>query len=151
MIEHRAEIIWRCDGDFARGTYSRVHEIRLDSGVSIPGSSSPHVVPEPASDPFALDPEEALVAALSACHMLWFLDHARRSGHEVASYRDDARGRMGRRPDGRMWLAEVDLRPRIGWASMVPAPTEIERLHELAHHDCFIANSVMTEVRVKPA
>ncbi|MEO0388983.1 MAG: OsmC family peroxiredoxin, partial [Pseudomonadota bacterium] len=115
MSEHRAEVFWRLDGDFAANAYSRAHEIRLDGGITIAASASPAVVPAPHSVAAALDPEEAFVAALSACHMLWFLDHARRAGHVVASYRDRAQGRMVRTPEGTFWIAEVTLAPELRW------------------------------------
>src|SRR5882672_9155135 len=116
MSRHVAEISWRSDGEFASGRYSRRHEIRFDGGAIVTGSSSPDVVPAPLSDPAGVDPEEALIAATAACHMLWFLDLARRAGLDVAAYRDQAEGEMGRNAAGRIAIVRITLRPDIAFA-----------------------------------
>jgi organic hydroperoxide reductase OsmC/OhrA len=148
---HDAIISWRSDGGFTDGSYSRAHEWRFDGGQVVRGSSSPNVVPEPRSDPYGVDPEEALVAAVSSCHMLWFLDLARHAGLDVASYEDDAAGEMGRVGEGRYAMTRIILRPRIAFAGREPDTAEMDALHREAHERCFIANSLKTQVVVEGA
>ncbi len=151
--EYHARIEWeRGDAPFMDNRYSRGHRWRFDGGIEVPASSSPAVVRVPLSVEAAVDPEEALVASLSSCHMLWFLDLARRAGLTVDSYHDDAVGLMGKNAQGRMAMLSVTLRPRIAFAgARQPQPGELEGLHHRAHEECFIANSVHTEVRIEPA
>ena len=151
MAEYRATIEWRSDGAFREGRYSRAHRMNFDGGAVVCGSSSPQVVPEPMSDPAGVDPEEALVASASACHMLWFLHLARDAGFEVASYRDEARGAMGRDERGRMAFRRIALRPEIEFVGRTPEAAELERLHHSAHDACFIANSLRCPIEVEPA
>ncbi|HEV2866878.1 MAG TPA: OsmC family protein [Allosphingosinicella sp.] len=151
MSKHVAQLSWRSDGEFTSGRYSRRHELRFDGGAIVTASSSPDVVPAPMSDPAGVDPEEALVAATASCHMLWFLDLARRAGLDVASYADAAEGEMGRIAPGRMALTRITLRPQIAFAGRQPAEEELARLHHEAHERCFIANSLKTEVVIEPA
>jgi organic hydroperoxide reductase OsmC/OhrA len=114
-------------------------------------SASPHVVPAPLSDPGGVDPEEAFVAALSSCHMLWFLSIAAKHGFTVDSYRDDAVGYMEKNPEGRLAIMRVVLRPRIQFSGVViPESNQIDDMHEEAHRKCYIANSVRTLVVVEP-
>ena len=150
MSRHVAELDWRSDGAFTSGRYSRRHEIRFDGGVSVTGSSSPDLVPAPMSDPAGIDPEETLVAAAAACHMLWFLDLARRAGLDVASYDDSAEGEMGRIAAGRMAITRITLRPDIAFAGPAPEPAALDALHHEAHERCFIANSLNSEIVVEP-
>ena len=145
-----AIIRWQRDGDFATGRYSRSHEWVFDGGLTVPASSSPAVVKPPLAREDAIDPEEALVAAIASCHMLWFLDLARRRGHVVETYEDAPEGRMGRLEQGRYWVERVTLRPRITFAGEPPSQGEIDALHEEAHQLCFIANSVRSEVVIEP-
>jgi organic hydroperoxide reductase OsmC/OhrA len=152
MADHHATIRWeRQDQVFTDRKYSRRHNMHFDGGAVVPGSSSPHTVREPYSDPAAVDPEEAFVASLSSCHMLWFLDLACRAGWVVDDYRDEAVGTLAPDADGRLAMTVVTLRPavRFGGARR-PDAAEIERLHHQAHAECFIANSVRTEVRCEP-
>jgi organic hydroperoxide reductase OsmC/OhrA len=149
MSTYLATIDWTLDGEFARGRYSRAHTIRFDGGIEITGSSSPSVVPLPWSAQDAVDPEEMLVAALSACHMLTFLDIARRAGWSIDRYSDAAEGQMSQTADGRSWVSEVVLRPKIGWVGAAPSAADLDALHHQAHAVCFIANSVKTDVRVE--
>jgi organic hydroperoxide reductase OsmC/OhrA len=129
--------------------YSREHEWRFDGGAVVRASSSPHVVRVPLSNPSNVDPEEAFVAALSSCHMLWFLDLAARAGYVVEQYTDRAEGHMGRRDDGRDWIAKVVLAPSVRFvAGQRPDDEAVRTLHHRAHEACFIANSVRTEVLV---
>ncbi len=151
MSRHGAEILWRSDGEFGSGRYSRRHELRFDGGAVVAGSSSPTLVPEPLSDPAGVDPEETLVASAAACHMLWFLSLAQAAGLDVASYRDRAEGEMGRIAPGRMAIVRIALRPRIAFAGRAPDAAELERLHHEAHERCFIANSLKCEIVVESA
>ncbi len=152
MSSYSARILWsRGDQAFTDRRYSRVHRMRFDGGVELPGSSSPQVVPLPYSDAAAVDPEELFVASLSSCHMLWFLDLACRAGWCVDTYDDDALGTMARDAQGRLAMTEVVLRPAVAFGGEGrPDAAEVARLHHAAHEACFIANSVRTEVRVAP-
>jgi organic hydroperoxide reductase OsmC/OhrA len=132
-----------------KGQYTRAHEWRFDGGVTIPASASPHIVPAPWSDANGVDPEEAFVASLSSCHMLFFVDFARRAGFLVDEYVDEAEGILEKRADGKMAMTRVTLRPRLAWGSTAPDEAAIADLHHRAHEACFIANSVNTEVTVQ--
>ena len=150
MSTYTATIRWtrKDDGDFAKGQYSRAHTWEFDGGVTVPASPSPHVVPAPWSDLNAVDPEEAFVASLSSCHMLFFIDFARRAGLVIDDYIDEAEGTLEKRPDGKMAMTRVTLRPRITWGGSTPDESSIAELHDRAHEACFIANSVTTEVTI---
>jgi organic hydroperoxide reductase OsmC/OhrA len=152
MAESTVKVVWkRGPGEFRGGRYSRAHVWRFDGGAEVPASSSPAVVPPPLSDPRGVDPEEALVASLSSCHMLWFLALASKAGFEVESYEDDASGVLGRDDRGRTAMTEVTLRPRARFSGAKrPDGAALEDLHHRAHEACFIANSVRSEVRVLP-
>ncbi len=145
-----ARIEWsRSDDSFEDGTYSRKHVWKFDGGIEVPASSSPEIVPVPYSDSQSVDPEEAFVAALSSCHMLWFLSIACREGYVVNGYFDDAKGQMTRGPDGKMSMSLVTLMPTITWAAEeAPTDGKIDEIHRRAHEECFVANSVKTEVRI---
>lgn len=153
MSTHVAIVDWKLEpgADFARGRYSRAHTLSFDGGVTALGSASPSVVPLPWSDPAGVDPEEMFVAALSSCHMLTFLDLARRAGFFISAYRDRAEGTMTRNEHGAHWVSHVALRPDIVFEGDAPDEAKLVALHEAAHHACFIANSVRTDVRVEPA
>ena len=152
MSTYTATIRWSRtgDGDFAKGQYSRAHEWAFDGGLTIPAGPSPHIVPDPWGNPAGVDPEEAFVASLSSCHMLFFVDLARRGGLVVDSYEDEAEGVLEKRDDGRMWMSRVTLRPGITWGGDAPDAARLGELHHKAHELCFIANSVTTEVAVEP-
>lgn len=149
MADHEATIEWRADGGFRDGNYSRAHRWTFDGGAVVPASSSPHVVPPPASNPAGVDPEEALVASASSCHMLWFLHLARDAGLDVAGYRDQATGTMGKDERGRTAVTRIVLRPEIDFAGAEPDSQALARLHHEAHEKCFIANSLRTEIVVE--
>ena len=151
MHEYTAQIHWQRQGAaFIDKRYSRGHEWHFDGGITVPGSSSPLSVRAPFSVAAAVDPEEAFVAALSSCHMLWFLDIAARAGWVVDDYCDDAVGVMTANAQGKPWMSLVTLRPRIVFAGDTqPDASEVARLHHVAHEECYIANSVRTEVRVE--
>ena len=152
MSVYTATIRWtrKDNGDFTKGQYSRAHEWSFDGGITVPASPSPHVVPAPWSDLNAVDPEEAFVASLSSCHMLFFIDFARRAGWLIDSYVDQAQGVLGHDQDGRQAMVSVTLRPRVTWSGEKhPSEDEIADLHHRAHEACFIANSVTTEVTIE--
>ena len=149
---HTATIHWQLgDADFLGKRYSRAHTWAFDGGVVVPASSSPHVVPVPMSDAAAVDPEEAFVASLASCHMLWFLDIASRAGYAVQRYEDAADGHMGRNAAGKLVVDVVTLRPRTRFAgACVPDAAALAALHHQAHEECFLANSVRCEIRCEP-
>lgn len=152
MAQYTAEISWRREGqDFLSNRYSRKHLMRFDGGIEVVGSSSPHVVPLPYSDASAVDPEEAFVASLSSCHMLWFLSIAAKRKFCVDAYLDNAMGVMDKNADGKMAMTVVTLRPNVSFSGdTLPTQAQVEELHHQAHEECFIANSVKTEVRCEP-
>ena len=152
MAQHSADILWLRGGqDFVGNRYSRRHTIRFDGGAEWVGSSSPHVVPVPLSDPSGVDPEEAFVAALSSCHMLWFLSIAASRGFCVERYADSASGRMGHTADGKIAMTVVTLHPEVQFSGdSLPSREQHEAMHHSAHDQCFIANSVKTDVRCEP-
>ena len=131
--------------------YSRAHTWHFDGGIEVPASSSSHVVPKPMSVAAAVDPEEAFVVSLSSCHMLWFLSLAAARGWVVESYRDAAVGTLAKDAAGKLVMQVVTLRPEVVFGGRCqPSATEIETLHHRAHEECFLANSVKTEVRCEP-
>jgi organic hydroperoxide reductase OsmC/OhrA len=150
--EHRARIHWRRgSAPFTDNRYSRGHSWRFDGGVEVAASSSPHVVRVPMSVEAAVDPEEALVASLSSCHMLWFLSLAADAGYRVDEYTDEASGITGRNAAGKTAMVRVTLHPRATFSGQpLPSRSQIEQLHHRAHEECFIASSVTTDVRTEP-
>jgi len=151
MAEYRATILWDRDGaTFTDNHYSRGHKWLFDGGIEVPASASPHVVPLPMSVAAAVDPEEAFVAALSSCHMLWFLSIAAQRGFVVESYRDEAVGVMAKNTAGKLAMTQVTLRPAVTFAvDKRPTSSDVQAMHEQAHEECFIANSVKTQVSCK--
>ena len=151
MRTHGCTIEWARGGAvFTDNQYSRAHHWRFDGGAVVPGSSSPHSVRVPWSDPAAVDPEEALVAAVASCHMLWFLSLAAQAGWVLDSYADVPEGRMGRFADGRQGITEVLLRPQVVIAAGPAGDREaMAELHHAAHERCDIAHSIRGEVRVE--
>lgn len=152
MGTYTAEITWERDGqDFLGNRFNRRHAMRFDGGAEVPGSSSPHVLPAPYSDASAVDPEEMFVASLSSCHMLWFLVIAVKRKFIVERYSDSAVGVMEKNPQGKLAMTLVTLRPQVEFSGdRLPTREEVERMHHRAHEECFIANSVRTEVRCEP-
>lgn len=148
MSAYTATLTWkRGDQVFTDAKYSRGHDIAFDGGFSIVGSSSPHVVRPPLSREDAADPEELLVASLSSCHMLFFLDFARRAGFVIDAYVDRAEGDLEKGGDGKMQMTRVRLNPQITWSgSKTPTLEEVRELHHKAHEACFIANSFKGDV-----
>jgi organic hydroperoxide reductase OsmC/OhrA len=150
--EFGAQVAWRRAGQpFLDGRYSRAHDWEFDGGLQLRASSSPLSVPLPMSDPAALDPEEALVAAASSCHMLFFLSLAAQRGLTVDSYLDRAVGYLGEDDAGRMAMTRIELRPAIVFAGeRQPCGDELDAIHHGAHARCYIANSLKTAVVINP-
>lgn len=155
-LEHQylATIEWQCDvasADFSAGRYSRRHRMRFDGGTVVPGSSAVANVPLPYSDPSAIDPEESFVASIASCHMLWFLALAAKARYAARSYRDDAIGVMAKNSAGKLWVSLVTLRPEVVFdGERQPTREQLTALHHNAHEECFIANSVKSEIRCEP-
>jgi organic hydroperoxide reductase OsmC/OhrA len=152
MSDYTARVEWQRDEPeaFTDQRYHRRHRLLFDGGAEVPGSSSPSVVPR-YSDAAAVDPEEMFVASLASCHMLWFLSLAAQAGYRVDRYTDDATGTMARNAEGRLAMTLVTLRPRVTFDGAAPDAAALHALHHRAHEECFIANSVKTEVRCEPA
>jgi organic hydroperoxide reductase OsmC/OhrA len=150
MSEHKATIHWQRSGpDFLKGKYSREHTWLFDGGVTIAASPAPSVVPAPWSNPACVDPEEAFVAAIASCHMLTFVWLASKQGFHIDRYGDEAVGTMAKNERGVPSVSRVTLRPQIVWSGdKRPTTAEIDHLHHAAHEQCFIANSVKSEVVV---
>ena len=153
MVDHvyAATVRWSLQGDFAANDYKRLHQWEFDGGITVPGSASPLVVPPPRGTLEAVDPEEALVAAVSSCHMLFFLDYCRRAGLVVTAYEDKADGILEKIEGRRMAMTKITLRPAITLAAAPEDEALLTTLHEKAHNACFIANSLKTEVVVEQA
>jgi organic hydroperoxide reductase OsmC/OhrA len=152
MSTYTAEIRWsRGEQKFTDNRYSRAHTWRFDGGVEVPASSSPHVVPLPLSAENAVDPEEAFVASLASCHMLWFLSIAAKRGYTVDLYTDAATGVMEKNAAGRLAMTRVTLHPQAGFSgAKVPNRATLDALHHAAHAECFIAASIRSEVMIEP-
>ncbi|ASI92388.1 OsmC family protein [Vibrio mediterranei] len=149
MSEHYAQISWKRKQDevFSDNNYSRGHVWKFDGGLTVPASPSPHVVPLPLSIEENIDPEEAYIAALSSCHMLVFLSIAAKRKYVIDSYIDKAVGILAENEAGRMAVTKVILRPDVVFSGeRVPTREQLEKMHHLSHENCFIANSVKTEI-----
>ncbi len=150
-MSYTVRIFWKKDANaaFVDNQYSRAHTWTFDGGIELAASSSPHVVPLPLSEEAAVDPEEAFVASLSSCHMLWFLSLAAGKGFVVASYEDHAAGILAKNEDGKLAMTEVTLKPKVTFSGKaVPSDAQVEALHHAAHEKCFIANSVKTKISI---
>jgi organic hydroperoxide reductase OsmC/OhrA len=152
MSVYHATISWqRGSASFTDNRYSRAHTWTFDGGIEVPASASPSVVKVPYANAQAVDPEEAFVASLSSCHMLWFLSLAAERGFCVDRYVDAASGVMSRNAAGKLAMTRVTLRPDVAFAGeRQPTREEIVAIHHAAHDECFIANSVKTEVLCEP-
>lgn len=151
-MNYSATITWQKqpDEEFEKGKYSRVHQWAFDGGMKIEASSSPTVVPLPMSDPSLVDPEEAFLASLSSCHMLFFLSIAAKKKIVVEKYVDNIVGTMGTNNEGKTAMLTATLNPIIVFSGTEqPSPETIRQIHELAHSSCFIANSVKTKIEIK--
>jgi len=148
-MPYSVKIFWKknLDEAFVDSKYSRSHTWSFDGGIEMPASSSPHVVPVPMSDESAVDPEEAFVAAVSSCHMLWFLSIAAEKNFIVESYEDNAIGVLGKNGEGKLAMTKITLKPKVNFNdTTVPTSEQVDELHRLAHEKCFIANSVKTDI-----
>lgn len=153
MADYYAKVSWtrKAGETFVDNQYSRGHRWAFDGGALVPASSSPHIVPLPFSVEENVDPEEAFVASLSSCHMLFFLSLAAKRRFCIDSYVDDAVGTMAKDEQGRDWVSEVVLRPRVCFSGdRQPDAVAVVKLHHWAHEACFIANSVKTRVSIEP-
>lgn len=152
MSDHRAIVEWRSASsapDFVKGKYSREHTWSFDGGLTLPASPSPSVVPAPWSNRDFIDPEEAFVASISSCHMLTFLYLAAKAGHVVERYRDEAIGLLTKNEHGVPWISKVTLAPVVTFAETSrPSPAQLAALHHGAHEQCFISQSVKSEIVV---
>lgn len=148
---HTAVIEWQRSGNgFLDHRYSRVHRWSFDGGLQVPASASPSIVRAPYSDAAGVDPEEGFVAALSSCHMLWFLDLAAREGVQIERYVDSAEGYLDTRPDGRRWLARVRLLPMVVVSGgRRPDDALMQQLHHRAHEECFLANALKAQLTIE--
>ena len=144
MSEHRATVEWQRAGEFRYETYSRAHTLEFD-GIRVPGNAAPGNIPATVEPRPGVDPEQAFVAALSSCHMLWFLHLACRGKWVVERYVDEAVGVLEK-----TWVSRVTLRPKVTFSGQAPSSDELHALHHAAHEKCYIANSVKTEVRIEP-
>lgn len=152
MKQFEAKLAWQRGGQsFADQRYSRAHEWIFDGGLRVPASSSPLSVAVPMSDPAAVDPEEALVAAVSSCHMLFFLSIAAQRGFVVDDYRDHAVGQMEKNGEGNIAMTKIALRPHITFSLTPPGAAELAAMHHAAHARCYIANSIKADVVVEEA
>ncbi|MCQ1547687.1 MAG: OsmC family protein [Candidatus Accumulibacter phosphatis] len=151
-MHYVANLVWeRGDQNFESGTFSRRHRIAFDGGQTFVASSSPQVLPTPMSDEFGIDPEEAFVASLASCHMLWFFVIASKRKYCVDRYVDNACGVMRRNDDNRIAVTEVLLRPKVTFSGpRLPTEDEHRAMHHRAHELCFIANSVKTAIECQP-
>lgn len=152
MSHYTTSVVWqRGNQPFLDNRYSRSHVWRFDGGVEIPASSSPQVVPLPLSRADAVDPEEAFIASLSSCHMLWFLSIAAKEKYVVDSYDDQAEGLMEKNAQGKFAMTKVTLHPRVVFVGAnLPDKEQLAALHHRAHEECFLANSVLTHVVCEP-
>lgn len=152
MGQHGATIRWRRGDDLFRdGKYSRAHRWSFDGGIDVPASASPKIVPAPLSVAEAIDPEEAFVASLSSCHMLWFLSIAAERGFVVDRYEDEATGTLAKNEAGQLLMTRVVLRPRVAFgAEAAPSPEVHDQMHHEAHARCFLASSVRSEMHCEP-
>lgn len=152
MSHYTTRVHWnRAGATFSDNRYSRGHTWEFDGGTVVAASSSPQVVPLPMSVEAAVDPEEAFVASLSSCHLLWFLSLAAKRGYVVDDYEDAAEGVMEKNAEGKVAITRVTLRPlAVFRGERIPDRAALEALHHAAHEQCFIANSVRSEVRIEP-
>jgi organic hydroperoxide reductase OsmC/OhrA len=153
MSEHKASISWkRTSTEFLKGKYSREHTWTFDGGLTVPASPAPSNVPAPWSNPANVDPEEAFVAAISSCHMLTYLYLASRQGFQLDSYEDEAVGTVNKNEKGVLWVNSVTLHPKIVYSGeKLPSRADEGQIHHLAHEQCYIANSVKTQIKVAGA
>jgi organic hydroperoxide reductase OsmC/OhrA len=150
--KYEARVTWSRQNTekFTDNRYSRAHEWSFDGGITVRASSSPSVVPLPLSAADAVDPEEALVASASSCHMLYFLFFAAKKGFVVDRYEDEALGVLEKNEAGKMFMSRITLRPRVAFSGdKTPSADELDALHHSAHEECFIATSLKSEMVIE--
>ena len=150
MSEHRATVQWQLEGEFKYETYSRSHSLEFEGGTRVAGGAAPENIPETAHGSRGIDPEQMLIAAVSSCHMLWFLHLACTAKHVVERYRDEVSGVLAKNAEGKEAITRVTLRPVVSFRGTPPTAEQFERLHERAHERCYVANSVRSEVVLEP-
>lgn len=153
MSEHKATVLWeRGEQHFLDKKYSRAHVWRFDDGCEVPGSCPPSkLIPVPLAKPDAVDPEEGLIASLSACHMLFFLAFAARDGYRVDAYADEASGMLGKNERGKTYMERITLRPAVTFSGdKKPTAEQVDILHHRAHEECFIANTIRSTIAIEP-
>jgi organic hydroperoxide reductase OsmC/OhrA len=151
VSDYKATIEWaRQTADFDYKTYNRTHTLSFEGGIRVPASAAPGNIPPTAAGAPGVDPEQAFIASISSCHMLWFLHLACQAKYVVDRYLDEATGVLEKNAEGRMAMTRVTLRPAVRYAGRAPSAEEHAQLHEGAHDKCFIANSVKTEVLIEP-
>lgn len=150
MSTYQATILWERNNQvFTDNKYTRAHQWQFQEGTTVAASASPHIVPLPYSIAKNVDPEEAFVASLSSCHMLFFLSIAAKKKLIIDSYKDIAEGVLEKNKNNQMAMTKVTLSPIISFSGKQPSKAEISKIHHLAHQECFIANSVTTEIEIK--
>ncbi len=150
-MKYTARVYWEKKQDqlFADNKYSRAHKWIFDGGTEVPASSSPQVVPLPMSDESAVDPEEAFIAAISSCHMLFFLSIAASSNYVIDSYEDIPEGLMSKNENGQMAMTDIILKPKIIFSGTnIPSAEQLDNLHNSAHKKCYLANSVKSTIKI---
>ena len=150
MSEHKSRVEWNLKGPFDYKTYSRAHDISFEGGIHVPGNAAAGNIPPTVPAAHGVDPEQAFVASLSTCHMLWFLHLATRAKLTVTRYVDEASGVLEKNAAGVAMMTKVTLRPAVSFSGTPPTKEEHERLHHEAHKECYIANSVKSEVECLP-
>lgn len=153
MSEYSATVQWQRSPDaaFTDKKYSRAHSLVFDGGITVPASASPHSVPLPYSTVAAVDPEEGFVASISSCHLLWFLSIAAKRGFVVDTYSDAATGTLEPNSDGKVAMTRVTLRPAVRFSGpVIPSEEDFIEMHHEAHEECYIANSIKTDVSCEP-
>lgn len=153
MGEYTATVRWQiCDGeDFGRNKYNRRHEWHFDGGAVVAGCAAPGYLPPQLIDESAVDPEEALLASASSCHMLYFLAYAAKAGFSITSYEDNPVGYVEKNEAGDPWVSRIVMRPNARFVGdKLPSAEELDELHHRAHKSCIIANSLKSELAVEP-
>lgn len=148
----KSRIVWRKEADeiFLDGKYERTHQWIMNDGAKIDVSASPEIVPMPMSDPSLIDPEEAFLSSISSCHMLFFLSIAAKKKIIVEVYEDTPIALMGNNENGKMAILSIELQPIVKFVGdKQPTDATVKRMHQLAHANCFLANSINAKITIK--
>ncbi len=152
-MKHYAKLRWKKKPEevFTNHKYSRLHTWLFDGGTAVRASSSPEIIPAPMSDVSAIDPEEAFIAALSSCHMLFFLSVTASRQYVVDSYEDEVEGITEKDENKKISITKITLRPKVIFSGdNIPSSNEIKFFHETAHKKCYLANSVKAKISIHP-